>query len=57
MRNAAKIIALLALLATAVPPLLFAFGLLGETAMKAVLLAATIAWFGAAPFWLKGGEA
>ena len=56
MNTAAKILAPLALLATVVPPVLFAFKLLGESPMKAILLVATIVWFATARLWLKGGE-
>ena len=56
MRTAAKYCALLALGATLVPPVLFAFALMSEIPMKTVMLSATLLWFAAAPFWLKGGE-
>jgi hypothetical protein len=55
-KAAAKWLALLALLGTITPPVLFAFRLLGESPMKWSMLAATLLWFGTAPFWLKGGE-
>lgn len=51
-----KTLGLLALAATIVPPLLAAFGLLGEDAMKAIMLAAACLWFAAAPRWLRGGD-
>jgi len=50
-----KILAPLALLATLLPPVLYAFHLLGEGPLKLILLAATVLWFATAPFWLKGG--
>lgn len=56
MKSAAKIIAPLALAASIIPPVLFAFGLLGDGPMKLVMLIAALAWFASAPFWLKGGE-
>jgi hypothetical protein len=56
MNALAKPVALLALAATVAAPLLTAFGLLGDGPMKAILLVATIAWFAAAPRWLKGGN-
>jgi hypothetical protein len=56
MRTAAKIICLLALAATLVWPTLFAFRITGEGSMKLTLLLAAVAWFAAAPFWLRGGE-
>jgi len=52
----AKPLGLLALAATFLAPLLTAFGVLGDGTMKATLLIATIAWFVAAPAWLKGGK-
>jgi hypothetical protein len=56
MKAAARIIAPLSLAVTAVSPVLFAFKAMGEGPMKTALLLATVAWFAAAPFWLKGGE-
>lgn len=56
MNALAKPLGLLALAATLLAPLFTAFGILGENAMKATLLIATIAWFIAAPAWLKGGQ-
>ncbi|MHC1766826.1 MAG: hypothetical protein AB9869_21390 [Verrucomicrobiia bacterium] len=53
--NAARIAAPLALAATFVPPILFAFKLIGEGTMKSILLIAAVVWFGTASFWLKGG--
>jgi hypothetical protein len=55
-KAASKWLALLALAGTIVPPVLFAFKLLGESPMKWSMLLATVLWFAAAPFWLKGGE-
>lgn len=56
MNAVAKIAAPLALAATIVPPVLFASNLLGEGAMKTILLIAAITWFATASFWLKGGQ-
>jgi len=55
MKSAPKIISVLSLAATLIAPLLFAFKMLGEDPMKAILLLSTVAWFSAAPFWMKGG--
>jgi hypothetical protein len=52
----ARLLAPLALAATLVAPLLYFAGSLPEAPMKATLLVATIAWFAAAPVWLKGGR-
>lgn len=49
----ARFIGLAALAGTIVPPALFMLGYLPEPAMKAAMLAAAVAWFAAAPFWLK----
>jgi hypothetical protein len=56
MNSAAKILAPLALMATIVPPVLFAFKAMGEGPMKATMLVATVVWFVFAPFWMKGGD-
>ena len=52
----AKTLGLLALAATVLPAVLFAFKLIGEGPMKTTLLLATILWFLVAPIWLKGGD-
>jgi hypothetical protein len=52
----AKSLALLALAGTFLPPVLYALKVLGDGPMKAVMLAAAVVWFAAAPFWLKGGQ-
>ena len=56
MQTAAKFIAPLALVATILPPVLLLFKAMGPEAMKATMLAAAIAWFATAPFWMKGGS-
>ncbi len=56
LKAAAKVIAPLALAGTIIPPVLFAFKMLGEPPMKWSMLLAAVLWFAAAPFWLKGGE-
>jgi len=56
MQLTAKILALLALGLTAIPPLIFMFHSIAETTMKALMIAGTILWFVAAPLWLKGGS-
>jgi hypothetical protein len=56
MKTLARLLALLALAGTLAPPILYALGLLGEAALKTVLLAAAVLWFATAPFGLKGGE-
>ena len=52
----ARIVAPLALVATILPPVLFLFKAMGAEAMKATMLIAAVAWFAAAPFWMKGGN-
>lgn len=49
------VLAIAALAATLVPPLLFAVQILGESGMKTILLVGAVGWFSAAPFWLRGG--
>ena len=56
MKTLPRIVAIAALAATIVPAVLFAFKLMSEEMMKGLMLAGTVAWFAAAPFWLKGGE-
>jgi hypothetical protein len=56
MNAAAKILAPLALVATILPPVLYLFKAMGEGPMKVTMLLAAIAWFVAAPFWMKGGS-
>lgn len=52
----ARIVAPLALVATILPPVLFLFQAMGAEAMKGTMLIAAVAWFAAAPFWMKGGN-
>jgi hypothetical protein len=51
-----KVLSLIALAGSVVPAALYMFKLMGEGPMKLTMLLATILWFAAAPFWLKGGE-
>ena len=52
MRNAAKIVSGIALLATIVPSVLFFAGTTEHEAVKIAALAGTILWFLAAPMWM-----
>jgi hypothetical protein len=52
-RHAARLISLLALVATIAPPLLFFTGQLTLEAMKTWMLVATVVWFAATPLWMK----
>lgn len=54
MKNAARLIAIAALLGTIVPPLLFLFQTLEEEPMKLLMLISALAWFGSAPFVMGG---
>ena len=56
MNALARNISLLALALTVVPAALFAFGALGDGPMKIAMLAGTVLWFAASPYWLKGGK-
>lgn len=56
MKPLAQSLALLALAGTLLPPVLHALKVLSDGPMKAVMLAAAVVWFAAAPFWLKGGQ-
>lgn len=57
MKTLLKPVGFLALALTCVPPVLFATGVLGEAALKGLMLAGTVLWFATAPFFLKGGTA
>lgn len=52
MKSFATIAGIAALAATLAAPIGNAFGVLGDGTAKAVLLAATVLWFAAAPFWI-----
>jgi len=56
MNTTSKFLAPLALVGTLVPPLLFAFKVMGEGPMKVIMLVATIVWFVTARYWMKGGS-
>lgn len=56
MTQVAKILGLLSLAGTILPPLLYLFRAMGEAPMKAVMLLSTVVWFVTAPFWMKGGD-
>ena len=53
MKNAARAISLVALVATILPPLLFFAGRMDIDTMKSWMLAATVAWFAATPVWME----
>ena len=53
MNKWAKAISIGSLLATIVSPVMFATKLMGEDIMKTIMLLAAVAWFIAAPFWLR----
>lgn len=56
MTHVARLLGLLALAGTLVPPVLFLFRMIGEGPMKALMLASTVVWFVTAPLWMKGGD-
>lgn len=53
MKTGAMLCGLAALGGTIVPPVLFALHLLPHTSMQGIMLVAAIAWFAAAPLWMK----
>lgn len=55
MTQLAKVLGLLALAGTILPPLLYLFKAMGDGPMKLIMLLSTVLWFATAPFWLKGG--
>ena len=52
----AKVLGLLALAGTIVPPVLFLMKSLSEEPMKMIMLVSTVVWFVTAPLWMKGGD-
>lgn len=52
----ARVLGLLALAGTIVPPVLFLLKSLGEEPMKMIMLISTVVWFVTAPLWMKGGD-
>lgn len=52
MKTPAKIVSLIALLATIIPSMLAFAGLIGLEAVKIAALASTIVWFIATPIWM-----
>jgi hypothetical protein len=56
MQAIAKILAPIALIATILPAVLYAFKAIEEGPLKLTMLLATIVWFAFSPFWLKGGS-
>ncbi len=52
-KTIARPIGYLALLGTIVPPLLFMFGVVSLEPVKTIMLVACVAWFVAAPIWMK----
>lgn len=56
MPQIAKVLGLLSLAGTIVPPLLFLAHAMSEGSMKAIMLVSAVVWFVTAPLWMKGGE-
>ena len=56
MQNTLKILGLIALGLTIVPPLLFVGGSVTLPAVKWLMAGGCVVWFGTAPFFLKGGS-
>jgi hypothetical protein len=52
-RLAARLVSLVALIATIVPPVLFFYGHMDLDATKWWMLVATVAWFIATPIWME----
>jgi hypothetical protein len=52
MRSVLRLVSGVALAGTIVPPVLYFAGTLELDQVKLWMLAATVAWFGTAPFWL-----
>jgi hypothetical protein len=56
MRALARLVSLVALVGTIVPPLLFFAGRIDLDSTKWWMLAATVAWFAATPLWMDRPE-
>ncbi len=52
MKNAAKLVSLVALAATIVPSVLYFSGAVGHDAVKWTAIVGTIVWFIATPLWM-----
>lgn len=52
----AKVLGLLSLAGTIVPPVLFLTKHLALEPMKLIMLIAMVGWFVTAPLWMKGGD-
>ena len=53
MRTAARLVSLVSLVGTILPPVLFFTGHMDLDATKLWMLVATIAWFAATPVWMN----
>ena len=52
MKTAARLISLVALAGTILPPVMFFGGWMDLDTVKLWMLAGTVAWFAATPFWM-----
>lgn len=52
-RTIALSVGLLSLVGTIVPPVLFMLHQIGQSPMKAIMLASCLGWFLTAPLWMK----
>jgi hypothetical protein len=52
----AKVLGLLALAGTIIPPVLFLTKTLALEPMKLIMLIAMVVWFVTAPLWMRGDE-
>lgn len=52
-RNIAMLVGISALIGTIAPPALFMIQQMSHQTMQQIMLAAGVAWFVAAPFWMK----
>lgn len=53
MKIGAMLCGMAALLGTIVPPVLFMLQMMPLETTKGIMLGAAVAWFAAAPFWMK----
>ena len=55
MQTPLKLVGVLALGLTIVPPVLFLMGTIALPVMQGIMLAGCVLWFATAPFFMKGG--
>lgn len=57
MKHVARVVSLVSLVATILPPVLFFYGALTLASTQTWMLGATVAWFAATPVWMDRDHA